>query len=79
MVPATLQWAEKSPAVGVASRTELEQRLNELVEASRRLPIIAVLNMPNGTAGYIGLGRSESIVFFHGSRGEDGARRNGFR
>jgi hypothetical protein len=28
--------------------------------------------MSNGTAGYIGLGRPESIVFFHRLRGEDG-------
>jgi hypothetical protein len=72
MATATLQWAEKAPAVGIGNRAQLEQRLFELAQKSCRLPILAVLNMPDGTAGYIGLGRPQSIVFFHGARGADG-------
>jgi len=72
MPTATLQWAEKLAAVEVTSRTELETRLLDLAKQSVARPILALLTMPDGSVGHIGLGREESIVFLHGPPGDDG-------
>jgi hypothetical protein len=72
MPVATLQWAEQSPPVGVESRAELEARLRDVAKQSVSLPIVAVLSMADGSSGYIGLGRKESVVFLHGTPRPDG-------
>jgi hypothetical protein len=72
MPSATLQWAEKSPPVVIGTRADLESRLREVATESASLPVLAVLSMADGSAGYIGLGRSESVVFLHGIPVTDG-------
>jgi hypothetical protein len=68
----TLQWAETAPPIKVTSRTDLETQLRDLSSQNTDRPIIAVLTMPNGSCGHIGLGREESIVFLQGPTGPDG-------
>jgi hypothetical protein len=68
----TLQWTEKGDPTPVTSRADLEARLRDLAGQSVALPVLAVLSMPDGGSGFIGLGREESIVFLHGPRGPDG-------
>jgi hypothetical protein len=69
---ATLQWEEEVPPIEVTSREELEARLRELADQCVDRPIVAIVTMPDGSSGSIGLGREESIVFLHGARGVDG-------
>lgn len=73
MARATLQWMEKAGPTAVTSRADLEARLRDLASQSAAHPILAILTMPDGSSGYIGLGREESIVFLHGPRGPDGS------
>jgi hypothetical protein len=72
MAQATLQWAEKARPIELTSRSDLERRLRDLASQSVDCPILAILAMPDGGCGYIGLGRAESIIFLHGPRGPDG-------
>jgi hypothetical protein len=50
----------------------LETRLRDLASQYTDHPIIAVLTMPNGSCGHIGLGREESIMFLQCPTGPDG-------
>ena len=68
----TLQWTENAPPIQVASRSDLETQLRDLTSRNTDYPLIAVLTMPNGSCGHIGLGREESILFLHGPTGPDG-------
>jgi hypothetical protein len=72
MAQATLQWAEKARPIEITSRSHLETRLREVARESVAHPILATLSMPDGSYGYIGLGREESIMFLHGPRSPDG-------
>jgi hypothetical protein len=68
----TLQWSESALPIKVTSRTDLETRLRDLASQHTDHPIIAVLTMPNGSCGHIGLGWEESIMFLWGPTGPDG-------
>jgi hypothetical protein len=68
----TLQWSESAPPIKVTSRTDLETRLRDLASQHTDHLIIAVLTMPNGSCGHIGLGWEESIMFLWGATGPDG-------
>jgi hypothetical protein len=74
IVRATLQWAESVRPTEVTSRTDLEARLRELAGQSAACPALVILAMPDGSYGYIGLGREESIIFLQGPRATDGSR-----
>jgi hypothetical protein len=69
---ATLQWAESVRPTEITSRTDLEARLRELAGQSVACPALVILAMPDGSCGYIGLGREESIMFLHEPRAADG-------
>jgi hypothetical protein len=72
MARATLQWDEKIPPIEINSRGDLEALLRELANTSVDRPLLAIVAMSDGTSGYIGLGRKESIMFLHGARSADG-------
>ena len=63
------EWLGQSTYVLNGSLAELESRLRAVAEHSSARPTLATLAMPDGSAGYIGLGLDESVVFLHGPPG----------
>jgi hypothetical protein len=51
--------------VSITSRDELETHVRDVAKSSTASPVLAVLAMPDGSAGYIGLGRDEAVMFLH--------------